>query len=95
MSFAKKPSTNEAAAAVWKLADDGGDDDLINEDDLLDESDKIKPNPTDLRGNFTNTLKHFMMQETPISHHQHLVFLSSVRYNWEAKGMQRLFMWFG
>lgn len=51
LSFGKKESTNKTAAAVWKLSDDGEDDDLINEDDLLDESDKIKPNPTDLRGN--------------------------------------------
>lgn len=51
MSFGKKESTNKSAAAVWKLADDGGDEDLINEDDLLDDSDKIKPNPTDLKGN--------------------------------------------
>lgn len=57
LSFAKKPSTNAAAAAVWKLTDDGEDDDLINEDDLLDESDKVKPDPTDLRGNVVHTLK--------------------------------------
>lgn len=39
---------DEKVAAVWKLSDD--DADLINENDLLDESDKIKPNPTDLKG---------------------------------------------
>lgn len=50
LSFGKKASTNNTAAAVWKLTDDGDDNDLINEDDLLDESDKIKPNPTDLKG---------------------------------------------
>ena len=53
LSFGKKESTNQSAATVWKLTDDGDDDDeLINEDDLLDESDKIKPNPTELRGDF-------------------------------------------
>lgn len=59
MSFGKKGSkTNKSAAAVWKLTDDGDDDDdLINEDDLLDESDKIKPNPTELRGNFIRLIK--------------------------------------
>lgn len=50
LSFGKAQSTNKSAAAVWKLTDDGDDDDLINEDDLLDENDKIKPNPTDLKG---------------------------------------------
>lgn len=50
LSFAKKESTNKSAAAVWKLTDEGDDNDLINEDDLLDENDKIKPNATDLKG---------------------------------------------
>lgn len=49
LSFAKKPS-NTKVATVWKLTDD--DDDLINENDLLDEQDKVKPNPTDLKGKY-------------------------------------------
>lgn len=48
LSFAKKD--NKAAAAVWKLTDDDDEEDLINQDDLIDEEDKVKPNPTDLRG---------------------------------------------
>lgn len=48
LSFAKKETVNKSAASVWKLNDD--DDDLINEDDLLDAKDKVKPNPTDLKG---------------------------------------------
>ena len=49
LSFAKpKPS---AAPAVWKLDDnDEVEEDLINEDDLLDEEDKKKPDPESLRG---------------------------------------------
>lgn len=49
LSFAKKP------AAVWKLVGDNDDDDedneLINADDLLDEEDKVKPDPANLKGN--------------------------------------------
>lgn len=43
LSFAKK-TTN-----VWKL-DDPVEEDLIDEDELLDESDLIKPDATSLRG---------------------------------------------
>lgn len=43
LSFAKP------AAAAWKL-DDGDDEDLIDADDLLDEEDKVKPDPSELRG---------------------------------------------
>lgn len=43
----KKYENNRAAATVWKLPDD---DEFINEDDLLDEKDKTKPNPTNLKG---------------------------------------------
>lgn len=45
LSFAKKP------AAVWKLDDDDDENDLINADDLLDEEDKVKPDPSQLKGN--------------------------------------------
>lgn len=44
LSFAKKP-----AASAWKL-DDGDDNDLIDADDLLDEEDKAKPDPSELKG---------------------------------------------
>lgn len=42
MSFAKQPQK------VWKI-DDTEDDELINPDDLLDEEDKQKPDPSSLR----------------------------------------------
>lgn len=44
LSFAKK-----STPAVWKL-DDAVDDDLIDEDNLLDDEDKVKPDETSLRG---------------------------------------------
>ncbi|XP_055305669.1 anamorsin homolog isoform X2 [Sitodiplosis mosellana] len=47
LSFAKKEPTNNKVATVWKLTDE--DDDVINENDLLDENDKIKPDPSNLR----------------------------------------------
>jgi len=50
ISFAKK-QTN-----VWKL-DDPVDEDLIDEDELLDESDLIKPDAASLRGEITVILK--------------------------------------
>lgn len=43
LSFAK-PATN-----AWKL-DDGDDNDLIDADDLLDDDDKAKPDPSQLKG---------------------------------------------
>lgn len=43
LSFAK-PATN-----AWKL-DDDEDNDLIDADDLLDEDDKAKPDPAELKG---------------------------------------------
>lgn len=46
LSFTKKVNKT-AAAAVWKLSDD---DDFINEDELLDEKDKLKPSATNLKG---------------------------------------------
>ncbi|XP_036321902.1 anamorsin homolog [Rhagoletis pomonella] len=45
LSFAKK---NGQAASVWKVNGDG-DEELIDEDDLLDEEDKKKPDPESLR----------------------------------------------
>uniref|UniRef100_A0A6B2E4Z9 Anamorsin homolog n=1 Tax=Phlebotomus kandelakii TaxID=1109342 RepID=A0A6B2E4Z9_9DIPT len=45
LSFAVKKPT----AAVWKLEDDDEDEEVINEDDLLDESDKQKPDEASLR----------------------------------------------
>lgn len=50
LSFAKPSGDKSAIAAVWKL--DDGDDEQINADDLLDEEDKAKPDPSSLRGNF-------------------------------------------
>ncbi|XP_013103474.2 anamorsin homolog [Stomoxys calcitrans] len=48
LSFAKaKP--HQKPAAVWKIDGDEDEEDLINEDDLLDEEDKKKPDPESLR----------------------------------------------
>jgi len=48
LSFANKPAPNKAAvAAVWKI--DNDDDEIIDADDLLDEEDKIKPDPSTLK----------------------------------------------
>ncbi|KAJ6648794.1 Anamorsin like [Pseudolycoriella hygida] len=46
LSFAKKTDKAEVAS-VWKIEND--DDEIINPDDLLDEEDKIKPDPLTLR----------------------------------------------
>lgn len=55
LSFAKKPA--KPAAAVWKIdGDEEAEEDLINEDDLLDEEDKKKPDPESLRG------KHYFLK---------------------------------
>lgn len=51
LSLVKK---SNKTMAVWKLSDD---DDFINEDDLLEEKDKNKPNPMDLRGIFLKCLR--------------------------------------
>ncbi|XP_031632155.1 anamorsin homolog [Contarinia nasturtii] len=47
LSFGKKETSTNKAANVWKLTDE--DNDLINENDLLDEIDKVKPDPTNLK----------------------------------------------
>ncbi|XP_037047658.1 anamorsin homolog [Bradysia coprophila] len=46
LSFGKAP-VKSAVASVWKI--DNDDDEIINPDDLLDEEDKVKPDPTSLR----------------------------------------------
>ncbi|KAG4066508.1 hypothetical protein HA402_007144 [Bradysia odoriphaga] len=46
LSFGKAPNKS-AVASVWKI--DNDDDEIINPDDLLDEEDKVKPDPTSLR----------------------------------------------
>ncbi len=48
LSFAKT-AAKPAVASVWKI--DNDDDEIINPDDLLDEEDKIKPDPASLKGN--------------------------------------------
>lgn len=50
LSFGKKPASKQAIAAVWKLDQDDDDQEEINADDLLDEEDKIKPDPSTLKG---------------------------------------------
>lgn len=50
LSFAKSKPDNKTAA-VWKIdGEEAEEEDLINEDDLLDEEDKKKPDPESLRG---------------------------------------------
>lgn len=56
LSFAKNPVSKQAIAAVWKLNQDDDDQEEINADDLLDEEDKVKPDPLSLKGT-TNYLK--------------------------------------
>ena len=67
LSFAKKASAKKSddvqkksdanAAQVWSLADIDDDDvDLVNSDDLLDEDDLQKPDPSSLRGILTTGL---------------------------------------
>lgn len=56
LSFAKNPANKQAIAAVWKLDQDDDDQEEINADDLLDEEDKVKPDPLSLKGT-TNYLK--------------------------------------
>lgn len=83
LSFAKKP------AAVWKLGDDDDDEDneLINADDLLDEEDKVKPDPTNLKGKI-----HFNsnVQRSP----RNKTIRFSMWNNWKKEGMQRLLLRF-
>lgn len=48
LTFSSRKVDHPKTAAVWKVDDD--DDDFINEDDLLDENDKLKPNLSNLKG---------------------------------------------
>lgn len=48
LSVGKKDIVNEKIAKVWKLSDD--DSEIINENDLLDDQDKCKPNSSELKG---------------------------------------------
>lgn len=51
LSFGKNAASKQAIAAVWKLdQDDDEQEEIINADDLLDEEDKIKPDPSTLKG---------------------------------------------
>lgn len=51
LSFGKPAAAKASIDAAWKI-ETGDDEDVVNADDLLDESDKAKPDPTDLKGNF-------------------------------------------
>ena len=55
LSFASKIK-KPAEKKVWSLmdSDNEGDEDLINENDLLDEEDKAKPDQASLRGKYLN-----------------------------------------
>lgn len=46
--------SNENIASVWKLDDE--DDDYIRDDDLLNEEDLKKPDPSSLKGNFASSV---------------------------------------
>lgn len=55
LSFAKKPIPKDEAKvkaeAVWSIDDMDDDEvDLVNEDELLDEEDRVKPDQDSLRG---------------------------------------------
>lgn len=50
LSFAKKSNDNSAAKAIWKLDLNDDQVETIDEDDLLDEEDKVKPSAESLKG---------------------------------------------
>lgn len=59
LSFAKKVDTTTTSAKVldvWKI--DNYDEEIIDPDDLLDEEDKVKPDPTSLKGTHTFPLNY-------------------------------------
>lgn len=49
LSFAKKTDKSKIAS-VWKIDNDDVDEDIIDADNLLDEEDKVKPDPSSLKG---------------------------------------------
>lgn len=54
LSFGKNSASKQAIAAVWKLDQNDDEQEEINADDLLDEEDKIKPDPSTLKGEKKN-----------------------------------------
>lgn len=50
LSLVKKSTNKEQVANVWKLNMDDDEEELIDQDDLLEEEDKVKPDETTLRG---------------------------------------------
>jgi len=48
LSFGKAAAAKASIDAAWKI-DIGDDEDVVNADDLLDEDDKAKPDPIDLK----------------------------------------------
>lgn len=50
MSLGKNSANKQAIAAIWKLDQDDDDQEEIDADELLDEEDKIKPDPSTLKG---------------------------------------------
>lgn len=48
LSFAKSASAKASIDAAWKI--DNTDEEIVNADDLLDENDKEKPDPSSLKG---------------------------------------------
>lgn len=48
LSFAKSASVKASIDAAWKI--DNTDEEIVNADELLDENDKEKPDPSSLKG---------------------------------------------
>lgn len=56
LSFAKNSIGDKTkVAAIWKI--DNDDDEIIDADDLLEEEDKVKPDPTTLKGKVYSKMK--------------------------------------
>lgn len=53
LSFVKENTSFRKVKNVWTL-DSLVDEDLIDEDELLDEEDRVKPDVSSLRGEFKN-----------------------------------------
>lgn len=82
-SFTKIDISKKAIPSVWKL-DDTIDEDIetIDPDNLLEDDDLIKPDPASLKGTICLKL--------PLPF---LMFCFSMWYNWQTKGLQKLYMW--
>lgn len=50
LSFLPKADNKGSISAAWKIDSDG--EEIVDADDLLDDDDKVKPDPTSLKGKF-------------------------------------------